>query len=398
MTSHDPSAFPDRNGVSVRPVNPGDYADVNGLHRAVWWSERSAAGWRWLEDNPARQGLDAPVGYVVADDETGRARAFVGNMVQRFWLNGHAHYGAQGFNIVVPPELSGCSRGLINAVRRQPGVFSVFTFNANPASARLYPRFGLRPFPETHALKLSWVVDPVACMAGRALRTLVKKAPNLARPLGERLMNRRLARPGRLVLPQGVEVLSDLSDGSDHARFWEALKAEGRLVADRSPETLRWRLADPEMTLAPTLLAYRRDGRITGYAYAQIGKGNAIEPPFLEIIDLVALDGETAAIEVLARALLDNGPALGAAKMRLQTVTPGLLEALGGLVPLARREGGWGHCHAWFSPDGPGGDLWAPTPFDGDYTFCTRAPPVRRNGARARAARGARVQGTVAKA
>ncbi|RZJ84996.1 MAG: N-acetyltransferase, partial [Brevundimonas sp.] len=338
MSVHEPLPVPDRTSVSVRPVNPGDYADVNALHRAVWWPERSNAGWRWLEDNPARQALDAPVGYVVQDRD-GVARAFVGNMIQRFWQDGREHFGAQGFSIVVPPELSGCSRGLIRSVCRQSGVFSVFTFNANPASARLYPRFNLRPFPETHALKLSWVVDPLACLTGRVLRGLIKRAPGLAKPLGERLMSPRLGRTDRLKLPAGIEVVTDLSDRSDYALFWQALKAEGRMVADRSPETMRWRVSDPDQTLAPLLLACRREGRIIGYAYAQIGKGNAIEPPFLEIIDLIALDGARDAVFTLARTLLDNAAELAVAKVRLQVVNPELLEALGPLVQTARREG-----------------------------------------------------------
>ncbi|WP_200935022.1 N-acetyltransferase [Brevundimonas sp. Leaf363] len=365
--------------MSVRPVHQGDYADVNALHRAVWWPERSSAGWRWLEDNPARQALDAPVGYVVQDRD-GVARAFVGNMIQRFWQDGREYFGAQGFSIVVPPELAGCSRGLIRSVCRQDGVFSVFTFNANPASARLYPRFDLKPFPDTHALKLSWVIDPLACLTGRVLRGLVKRAPGLARPLGERLMSPRLGDVDGLKLPDWIEVVTDLSDGSDYGRFWDTLKAEGRMVADRSPEAMRWRVSDPDQTLAPLLLAYRRDGRIIGYAYAQIGKGNAIEPPFLEIIDLIALEGERDAVFALARTLLDNAQALAVAKVRLQVVNPELLEALGPLVRTARREGGWGHCHAWFDPDGPGGDQWAPTPFDGDYSFCTRPAPLRTAG------------------
>lgn len=398
MPAHEPPSVPDRSSVSVRPVHRSDYADVNALHRAVWWPERSAEGWRWLEANPARRGDDEPIGFVVQDGD-GRARAFVGNMIQRFWLNDRTHYGAQGFSIVVPPDLAGCSRGLIRAVCNQKGLFSVFTFNANPASARLYPRFDLKPFPDTHALKLAWVLDPLACLFGRALRTTVSRAPRLARPLGERLMSRRLSRRAPLRLPETIEVLTDLSDRSDYARFWTALKAENRMLADRSPEVMRWRLSDPDQTIAPLLLAYRREGRITGYAYAQIGKGNALEAPFLEIIDLMALSGESDAVFELARTLLDNSPELGVAKVRMQVVNPDLLEALGPLVQTARREGGWGHCHARFEAEGPGGDLWAPTPFDGDYSFCTRPAPVRTAGRRAPAPHTqAKNEGRVAKA
>ena len=61
--------------------------------------------------------------------------------------------------------------------------------------------------------------------------------------------------------------------------------------------------------------------------------------------------------------------------MRLQVVTPRLLAQLGDLAKTARREGGWGHCHAII--DDPAlAAAWAPTPFDGDYGICSRTPPM----------------------
>lgn len=56
-------------------------------------------------------------------------------------------------------------------------------------------------------------------------------------------------------------------------------------------------------------------------------------------------------------------------------VTPRLLAQLGDLAKTARREGGWGHCHAII--DDPAlAAAWAPTPFDGDYGICSRTPPM----------------------
>lgn len=371
--------------MTVRPIRPEDYDAVNALHRSVWWPERSVAGWRWLESNPARRDIDAPVGWVV-EDAAGRVTAFVGNLVQRFRHGERRLHGATGFSIVVAPGAQGQSRGLIRAVMNQPRVFSTYTFNANPIAAALYPLFGLKAFPTPGDLKLAWIVDPVACAAGRGLRRLVARFPGLAAPLGERLMNPRLTRRAPLVLPEGVEALTDLGDRSDYAAFWRALSAEDRVLADRSPAVLRWRLSDPDQTLSPVLLAFRRAGRITGYAMAILGKGNAIEAPFLEIIDLEALAGEPDAVRVLTQALIDNARGLGAAKVRLQVASADLLERLGALAQSGRREGGWGHCHARFAADAPDPALWTPTPFDGDYAICIRPPPVRTPGSRRRGA------------
>lgn len=362
--------------MTVRPVRPDDYEAVNALHRAVWWPERSAAGWRWLASNPARADIDAPTGWVV-EDANGRVTAFVGNLVQRFRHGERRMHGATGFSIVVAPGSQGQSRGLIRAVMKQPGVFSAYTFNANPAASALYSLFDLRAFPTPGDLKLAWIADPTACAIGRGLRRLVGRFPALAGVLGERLMNRRLTQPEPLVLPEGVEMLTDLGDRSDYAAFWDRLASEDRVLADRSPAMMRWRLADPDQTTPPVMLAFRRDGRITGYAQAILGKGNTIEPPFLEILDIEALGGEPDAVRVLASALIDNARNLGAAKTRLQVASARLLERLGDLTQSGRREGGWGHCHALFAADAPDPALWSPTPFDGDYGVCTRPPPVR---------------------
>ena len=238
------------------------------------------------------------------------------------------------------------------------------------------------PWPDaTHGLKLSWITDPLACAQGVALRALVARMPSLSSVLGERLMNPRLTRATGgpmpvFALPSSVAVLKDLADRSRYADFWTALRSEGRLLADRSPEMMRWRLSDPDLTTRPILLAYNRGHAITGYALAMLGKGNSIEPPFLDIVDLVSVWDEPDAIPALVSALIDMAPSLGAAKVRLQTVSPRVLEQLGPLAQNARHEGGWGHCHVRFSQDAPDPALWSPTPFDGDYGICLRPVPT----------------------
>lgn len=362
--------------MDIRQFQPSDQSAVNALHRAVWWPERSHAGWDWLDANPARGDIDAPSGWVVEGKEGGPV-AFLGNLVQRFWYGEARHHGVTGFSIIVPSAARGRSRQLIQTFLRQPNVFASYTFNANAKSAPLYARHGLRPWPpRTHGLKLSWIVDPVVCLHGRLLRSAVKRAPILTDPYRERFLNRRLTAMATSALPDGVTVLTDLDDTSDYGAFWEELKVAGRLLADRSPAILRWRLADPDRTLAPVLLAYRRGGAITGYAMAVLAKANPIEPAFLEILDLAALQDEPHAIPSLMQALLIQARDRGAAKLRLQTLDEEMLRRLGPYAAQARHEGGWGHCHAQFAADGPPRQTWSPTPFDGDYGVCQRPVPL----------------------
>ncbi|WP_426036101.1 N-acetyltransferase [Brevundimonas sp. DC300-4] len=361
---------------SVRPIDSKDHGAVNALHHSVGWPNRSEAGWVWLASNPALQETNAPAGWLL-EAEDGEPCGFTGNFVQRFHYGDRTIHGATGFSIIVTPRARGHSRKLLAAFAKQRNLFALYTFNANPASSPLYRRHGLVAWPqETHDVKLSWRVDALACAGGRLWREIDRHAPRLTQARHERLLNPRLRDPDALDLPTGVTALTDLADLSRYADFWEALKAEGRLIADRSPAMLRWRLADPDLTLRPLLLAFSRGETIGGYAMVVMSKGNPIEPPMLEILDLVAREDEPRAVPALMQALLANARNLGAAKLRIQMVSPDLLRRLGPLADMARREGGWGHCHVKFDPDTPGVDTWSPTPFDGDYGICLRPVPV----------------------
>lgn len=361
--------------MRVRPFRFEDLDRVADLHRRVGWPMRSPEGWRWTAAAPGQADLAAPVGWVLADEED-RARAFLGNLIRRFHRGDAALHAATGHSIIVPPEARGGSRALIDAFVSQTGPFALYTLNANARSAPIYARHGLRPWPpETSGLKLSWIRDPLACATMRGLRWVAERSDRVARRVGERGMNARLDQPAPVDWPARVEVLTDVATCPDYAAFWTALKDEGRLLADRGPAALAWLWADPDAPRPPLALGFRREGRLTGYALAVLAKDGVVQVPTLEILDLQALEGEDDAIPVLTEALIAAAPRLGAAKVRLQVVSARLLRRLGAVGERARREGGWGHCHAAFA-EGPPPD-WFPVPFDGDYPVCLRPAPRR---------------------
>ncbi|MFN4295400.1 MAG: N-acetyltransferase [Brevundimonas sp.] len=357
--------------LTLRPFTPADAPAVAALHSAVDWPVRSAESWRWLAANPARA-PDFPIGWLAED--RGRA-AFVGEFPQRFWIGEQPVLGVTGYSIIVPPELRGAAGRLIRKIMNRDDAALIYTLNANALSAPLYHRHGLGPYPEaSNALKLAWMIDPVVAAGAGIVRRLWPDLSGRSGP--ERLMNRRLGRNSQLRLPPRVTPLEGFGD--DWTLFWSRLKSEDRVLADRSAETMRWRLGEPDGTLSPVLLTYRRDGAITGFLWGQMAKMSRLEPPVLDIIDLVTLKTEPDAASALAGALIANAHRLGGAKVRLQVVSPDMLKALGPLARRARREGGWGHGHARFAPEHAGRlrGGWSPTPFDGDYSFCLRPVPA----------------------
>lgn len=362
--------------MAIRALTDADYPAVQALHRSVGWPQRSLAGWRWLAADSARHDIGAPAGWIVSGPD-GEPAACLGNLIQRFTLGDQTMYGATGFSIIVTPDARGASRSLLHAFLGQQNVFVAYTLNANARSQPLYARYGMQAWPTaTHATKLSWPIDRPVLAAGRLLRALVQLAPDVAPRLGERLMNSRLGQASRLQLSNRVAVLEDLRDQSRYAEFWQALKAEGRLLADRTPAALRRRLEDPDLTTAPLILAFHRGRDITGYAMAMMAKANIVEAPVMEIVDLEALEDDPEAIPALMQALQEAARSMGAAKVRLQTVSPRTFVRLGPWAKSARREGGWGHCHVRFAPDALDPALWSPTPYDGDYGVCLRPLPL----------------------
>ncbi len=357
--------------LTLRPFQPEDEPVVGALHRGVDWPVRSADGWRWLLANPARPG-DFPVGWLAEDAEGGAA--FVGQFPQTFHANGERLLGVTGYSIIVPPALRGAAPILIRRVLDRPDAALHYTLNANALSAPLYRRHGFHPWPaETHGLKLSWIIDPLVCATASLVRRVAPDRSGRAGP--ERLMNARVRRPQDLRLPPDIALMMDF--GADWNDFWVRLRGSSAVLADRGAEAMRWRTADPDRLTPPVMLAYRRDGVITGWLLAQTAKMSRHEPPVLDIIDLIATPGEPDAIQALVGTLIDNGRRLGVAKIRLQVVSPSLLAALGPLGARARREGGWGHAHARFGAERDAQLRlgWTPTPFDGDYSFCLRPVP-----------------------
>lgn len=359
--------------MTVREIRPADHDGVNALWESVWWPTRSAAGWRWLEANPVLTERAAPQGWVMADEQ-GAIKVVLGAVAQRFWHGDYCLYGLTGHSLVVSPDMRGASRHMLNRIMAEPGFFACYTLNANVLSHRIYGRFGFVSHPPATAhIKLAWMIDPVACLIGNALRHGLEPHPKLARRVGERLLPARLWQEKPLALPAGVSLLTNFDAAYD--RFWQTLKGEGRLIADRSPEIQRWRLSDPDQNLRPLTFKYERNGEIAGYACALFAKENPIEPVVLEIIDLMALADAPEAVPALMAALMTTARAHGAAKLRLAMINPRLLEQLGAYARSARHEGGWAHAHIHLATGAPDIGGWMPTPFDGDRFMSLRTPP-----------------------
>ena len=364
--------------AALRPFRLDDVPAVNRLCDWAWWPQRSAEGWAWLAAGPpgARDADDpGPAGWVVERD--GEVVAFLGNFVQRFQYEDQVLRGASGHTFLARPDAKGAGRLLLRALAEQQGRFAIYLFNANAVSAGHYRHYALDPWPSaTHRIKYRWWVDLPGALSERLLWKVSQlRGFDGVRARGERFITDRLREGAITRFAPGVAE-TKIDERFDH--LWAGLAAEGRLLAIRDAASLQWRLADPDLTRRPILLGYEAGGRLTGYLLAYFAKQTEIERPSLDIVDLIATrDSERAAIPALVSTLVSNARDLGVVRVRMQTVSPGLDDILAHL-PGAQRVVTHGHCHARFADGIPAGaaEAWSATPYDGDYSFCLRPPPL----------------------
>lgn len=361
----------------VRPFALSDVDAVKALCEWAWWPERSLEGWRWLTTGTPGAAFTetSPPGWVCETDD-GQVLGFLGNFLQRFDVGGQSLIGASLHTLLVDPRIKGASRDLLRRFVAQDLPVVRYTFNANDRSAPIYKHFAMVPWPSMQSrVKYVWRTDWKGVASERALRWFNGLAG--ARGYGERFLDSRVWTGGFGACEPGVSPLATADIDARFDDLWERLRGDGRLLANRNAESLRWRCADPDLTRMPLLLTYEADGVLAGYLLAFFSKGSEVERPALEIIDLIAPAAhEDVAIPALVRTLLTSARGLGAARVRLPMVSA-RMEALLAPFRAARRVYGHDHCHVRWADDVDEAtrEVWMATPYDGDYSFCLRPPP-----------------------
>jgi hypothetical protein len=365
---------------SLRPASLKDLPQINRLLQLVWFAPRSAEGFDWLcRRNPGQSGL--PAGWVL-EKADGHVGAFLGNFVQHAWHRGEAHLIASGHSFVAAPGQGGRALGLLRTFMRQPEPAILTGLNANAVSGRLYQAMRLSSYPDTGALKLSWVTNPLVAAFGAlswrahglAGQRFIRRVPDQPRPQPQvdSILENLNGNIRRIAAPMRDPHLSD---------FDAALRNGSRLFTERSPVALHWRLSDPDATVPPVLLAYPSTGAIRGLGLFQFNEPSEAEPPYLDVIDLVTPDAEDSeAAQGLVQAGLELAKRTGMARLRLSMVTPALIRLLGPFGERARKTSGETP-HAFYKAKaglpGPIDTLWQPVPYDGDKGPSLRAMPVR---------------------
>ncbi len=367
--------------LTLRDVTPDDLDAVNALHDAMWFPARSRQGWNWLmTGNPDQGGLSP--GKIAEHPENGIV-GFIGNHGVRFFGRDAEFSAATGYSMLAKPEFPGVGVRLLGSLLRQKTGFGLFTLNNNKLAEKVYPRFRGEPlFPQTASLQLQWVTNPLLYVAGGMRRRIHAMRGYATSRHHERFSLSARApvdTPGATPHVRQIDIDQLAASGID--AFWTRLSGDGRIHANRNLASLTWRLSNPDQAHSPIVLGFDRGDGIEGLLIAMLTKESEIAPPALTIMDLTAIaSSEAEALPALVRSALGIARARKLAKTVLPYLNPHALTALQDLAAPRFRQFGHVHAHVKFGQDAPRELLtahWAPTPWDGDFSFCVRQPPVR---------------------
>jgi hypothetical protein len=368
----------DMQKVQVRPASMADHAAVQALMIEAGWPPRSLAGWRWaFQDNPARNDVlpDAPIGWVVADGT--RIGGYLGNIHQRYWQNGRPVLAATCTSLYVIESLRAQSVRLMSAFFRQPEPKLLFTTTANQRSEPLYRLYKSEPLDEGSLKEIClWIADDVAA-AGEGLRLAGLASGRLAAVIAPALKAVRRA-TGWATVPVrpfnggivhgGVEQI-----GPQFDLLWHALRNRPGLIADRSAETLRWHLSDPDLARGHTVFVAHDSTGIAGFAITARHQPKPEQLPRAYLLDCAVRPGAQAAAGALLRAAVAKAASDGLAILEAVRFGGTALGLLAGLGAHCRSVGQQSHfVHAAdpaLAPSLRAPVDWHLSSLDGDFWF-----------------------------
>ena len=376
---------PDSSPVAPARLREAQFSDFDGvreLRRRWGLSADSLDNWdRLWRRNPALEQIrcEPPIGWVL--EAEGKVVGYVGNISLLY------HYGDQtltavtGSGLVAEPAYRAVSVSLNAAFFCQKSVDLYLTTTAIEAVGKLAQRFKSVPLPQAeYDSVLFWVLQPHSfakvLMKKLDLRPTISPVGGMLTALAVRtdtILRRRW--PSRNSTTLAVKDIGINEIGDDFQVLWmQKLKERPRLLADRSPATLRWHFDIPGDRGSARVLCCYKNGELLGYAVIRHAPPNRVNGLRRSIIaDMLAKEDDPAVLRSLWIAAYDHARKAGSH----------IFEVLG-FPPSIRRLGAQWHpylrkypaCPFYYKAADPtlhntlsDGRAWYASPFDGDTTL-----------------------------
>jgi hypothetical protein len=369
--------------VRVRDAQFSDFGAVAELKSRWGLDPDSLENWERLwHRNPALSDApcDRPIGWVLESD--GKVVGYLGNISLLYHFGDKRLSAVTSSGLVIEPEFRSVSLSLVAAFYRQRSVDLYLTTTAIEAAGKIARKFKsdalpqedyetmmfwvLRPYPFAQALMKKLQLGSALSVTGAVLTSFVVGSDRVLRGRWPKRSSR-----GHTVVEIAVNEIGD-----EFQSLWTEKLNEGprRLLADRSPATLRWHFDMPGDRGTARVLCCHQNGKLVGYAVIRNEPPNQANGLRRSIIaDMLAKQDDPAILEALWVAAYDNAKRAGSHVFEVLGFPHSIRRVCAQWNPYLRR---YPACPFYYKAADAvlhktlsDGAMWYATPFDGDTTL-----------------------------
>jgi hypothetical protein len=366
--------------AKLREAMFSDFEAVHALKQRWGLIPDSLGNWKRLwRDNPAlKHGPEAlPIGWVLEAD--GRVVGYLGNIASVYHFGGRKLLAVTGHGLVVEPAHRMLSFTLNAAFYRQPSVDLYLTTTAIEAVGKIAKAFRSSPLPQLDYEVLFWVLRsrPFA----HEVIAKLQLGPGVSRLAGalvtlavgtDKALRRRW--PRRRESSLAIKQIAVADIGDDFQTLWESkLREASRLLADRSPGTLRWHCQTPDDKGSTAVFCCYCGEELLGYIVVRSDPVPTVGIRRSMVADLIAKNDDPATLNALCAAAYQHGKHMGSHVLEILGFPPGIRAVCSRSNPYLRK---YPSCPFYYKTADPSlhkalaePSLWYASPFDGDTTL-----------------------------
>ena len=366
--------------AKVREARFSDFAAVAELKQRWGIDADSLENWErlWLRNPALALGeAERPIGWVL--EAGGSIVGYLGSIPLLYRYGDRTLTAVTSHGLVVEPSYRAVAVSLVAAFYCQRSVDLYLVTTATPEVGRIARAFKSDALPqEDYDTVLFWVLqsNPFARTVMEKLR-LNSVLANMGRmstsvAIGiDKLLHRRWPRQHSTQLAVSEISISEIGD--DFQSLWsEKLTERPRLIADRSPASLRWHFEISGDRGSARVFCCRKDGELLGYTVIR----DDPQPGSLRksiVADMLAKQDDPEVLRALLIAAYDHAKRGGSYILEVLGFPPSLRRVFLQGNPYHRK---YPACPFYYKAADPilhktlsDGMAWYASPFDGDTTL-----------------------------
>jgi hypothetical protein len=368
--------------AKLREAQFSDFKEVNELRLRWGLSSDSTQNWNRLwRDNPALLQIQCPppIGWVL--EAGGKVVGYLGNIPLLYHYGDRILTTVTGSGLVAEPAYRSLSVSLNAAFYRQKSVDLYLTTTAIGAVGKIAQAFKSRALPQAeYSSMLFWVLQPHSF--AKVVMNKLDLKPTFAGIGGilaslavrmDKILRRRW--PSRNITTLSVKDIGVNEIGDDFQALWiNKLKEPPRLLANRSPATLRWHFDFPDDKGLARVFCCYKNGELLGYAIVRHEPPNRVNGLRRSIIaDMLAREDDPVVLRSLWIAAYEHAKKAGSHVFEVLGFPPNIRRLSAQWNPYLREYPG---CPFYYKATDPNlhntlsdGMAWYASPFDGDTTL-----------------------------